>query len=60
MTNWILEYPAPDPEWELTEEQEAIYYEIQRKIDKWLKQEINEVNTVSCEDGKFRPEIHYD
>lgn len=60
MSDWFLQYPAPDPSWELTEEEEAVYFKIQRKIDEWLKKEINDVGTVSCEDGKFRPELTYD
>jgi hypothetical protein len=58
--DWFLQCPQPLPEWELTVEEETVYYKIQRKIDNWLKQEINSVNTVSCQDGKFRPELHYD
>jgi hypothetical protein len=58
--DWFLQCPVPDPDWGLTVEEETVYYKIQRKIDAWLKQQPAENRTVSCEDGKFRPELRYD
>lgn len=57
--DWHLQCPAPDPSWELTPEQEVVYWKLQAKIANWCKQPKNDVPTVSCEDGKFRPEVRY-
>jgi hypothetical protein len=46
---WILQCPIPLTEWELTEKEQAVYLKIQKKIDAWLKQKPNAVQTRGCD-----------
>ena len=59
MTDWFLQCPEPNPDWQLTPEEEALWHKLHAKVTAWEEQARNDVPTVSCEDGKFKPELHY-